>query len=308
MNYKKKPNFLIVGAAKSGTTSIFNYLREHPDIYLPDRKECGFFSNLFHKNLKGPGSDYIKKDAILTFDEYMKKCFKNGDLEEKAIGEASTDYLYYYSDAIYNIKKYLGNDVKIIIILRNPLEAIISRYKHNLRREWESLSLEEAIEKENERISNDWLWDFHYIKSFSYSRQVESYINNFKSVHIILYDELKNNPLQVIKDIFRFLNIDSNFNPDTSVKYNLGGMPRFKMLYKFLHEENLFKNILKTILPKKSLSVLRKKKLILEKLLLTEINLDEKELKRIIYPHIKMDIEKLEKILDRELTEWKLKE
>jgi len=156
MDNIKLPNFLIVGAPKSGTTSLYYYLKEHPEIYMSKLKEPHFFSKEC-KNLpfRGPKDESLgsTKYMNLTWEDYQN-LFK-GAITYKAVGEASADYLYYFKCSIKNIKKYLGNP-KIIIILRNPIERAFSAYLHMLRDGREYLSFREALHMEEERKKNNW--------------------------------------------------------------------------------------------------------------------------------------------------------
>ena len=110
----KLPNFLIVGAAKSGTTSLYNYLNQHPEVFMPT-------FNLDGVNVKEP-QFFVKQKIINKIHfgiwdwESYKDLFKKAQ-NHQAIGEASVFYLYYYEEAIKNIKRYLNSEVKIIIIL-----------------------------------------------------------------------------------------------------------------------------------------------------------------------------------------------
>ena len=106
------PNLLIVGAAKSGTTSLHNYLKQHPQIFMSAHKEPHFLIN------SEIGENRIHK-AVLKFDDYkqMFKTQKNYLFK----GESSVMYLAYPQYSIKNIKKYLSSKVKIIIMLRNPI-------------------------------------------------------------------------------------------------------------------------------------------------------------------------------------------
>ena len=107
------PNFLIVGAAKSGTTSLYQYLHEHPEIFMSGNKEPRFFISSVFTNMSSDDPRYsaLLDLTITEYDEYTK-LFRDAG-KYKAIGEATATYLYYYQEAIPNIKKYL-NDVKII--------------------------------------------------------------------------------------------------------------------------------------------------------------------------------------------------
>ena len=131
MNKIKLPNFLIVGAAKSGTSSLHNYLNQHPDIFLPTY-------NIHGVKVKEPRfliSKLVKDrlhEGIWTLEEYQSLFFNCVDYS--AVGESTVLYLYYYEEAIKNIKKYLGNNIKIIIMLRNPIERAYSAYNFLVRR------------------------------------------------------------------------------------------------------------------------------------------------------------------------------
>ena len=145
------PNFLIVGAAKAGTTSLFEYLGEHPQIFTPAKKEPKFFSyGCYPSPLKGPGDDLVESQIVKNFDEY-KKLFDNSDAYPLR-GEASPDSLYYWNGAIPKIKKILG-DVKIIIMIRNPANRAFSNYMHLIRDGRETLNFEAALDAEEYRIN-----------------------------------------------------------------------------------------------------------------------------------------------------------
>ena len=144
-----KPNFIIVGVFRCGTTSLFHYLKQHPEIKFPKIKEPKYFSSSsINFPQKGPGDKTVDEGIVRCRNEYYE-LFKNLDSTKK-IGEASSDYFYYHKSVIPRIKRELG-DVKIIICLRNPVDRSVSAY-NNLRRDSrETLSFEDAIEKENDR-------------------------------------------------------------------------------------------------------------------------------------------------------------
>ena len=131
------PNFLIVGAAKCGTSSLHNYLNQHPDIFMPSYNARGM-------KVKEPRflvKEIIKNrvhNGVWDFEEY-KSLFSDVK-HEKLIGESTVLYLYYYETAIKNIKHYLGNDIKIIIMLRKPVDRAFSAYLHVSRGKKENLS------------------------------------------------------------------------------------------------------------------------------------------------------------------------
>jgi hypothetical protein len=146
------PNFLIVGAAKSGTSALHNYLNQHPDVFMPSYNTEGI-------NIKEP--QFFVKQMVMNrihsgvWDwESYKDLFKQAQ-NYQAIGEASVFYLYYFEEAIKNIKQYLTNEVKIIIILRNPINRAFSAHQHVSRSIKENLSFEDAISLEEKRLMNN---------------------------------------------------------------------------------------------------------------------------------------------------------
>ena len=220
------PNFLIIGAAKSGTTALYRYLKQHPDIFMSERKEPHFFSFTNEtKMTRGPG-DYVKT-AITDFNLYCKlfDSVKN----EIAIGEASPTYIYIKGTAerIYSI---LPN-VKLLAILRNPVDRAFSAYMHQVRDGYEdSKDFKEALSKENERIKNNWGPIWHYVNAGYYYEQLIPYFNSFNkdNIKIIIYDDFVKNPIKEIKNIYSFLGVDDSYIPDMSVKPNVSGIPKHK--------------------------------------------------------------------------------
>jgi len=212
---KVLPNFLIVGAAKSGTTSLFEYLNQHPDIFLPEFKEPQF---LVLEDIAGCVYKYVD-----NWGDYVN-LFADAD-GVKLRGEASVFYLYYYETAIRNIQKYLGTDVKIIIILRNPVERAFSAYNHTLKNNPdESLdSFEKALEAEDARIKKGKISPMLFYKSMGlYYESVKAFKENFKNVLVLDYAEMIKAPDSLLKKIFDFLEVPP-FQVDYGVVYNKGG-------------------------------------------------------------------------------------
>lgn len=221
------PNFLIVGAAKSGTTSLYEYLRQHPDVFMPKWKELSFFIGDHYGPLHK-----VKKP------EYYRKVF-NKVKNESAVGEASTSYLYDES-APKKIKEVLGL-TNIIIILRNPVEMSYSLYNHQVRREGETLkTFEEALDAEEDRLRDltfrkkcyGWHANYYYYHRGLYYEQVKRYLDTFpkENVLILLFEELTRDPVRATQRVFRFLGVDDSFVPAVEVHNPAGkilNIPRF---------------------------------------------------------------------------------
>ncbi|MGL6340594.1 MAG: sulfotransferase family protein, partial [Waterburya sp.] len=124
------PNFLIIGAAKAGTTALHEYLQQHPQIYLTPTKETNFFAFAEQDiNFQGIGDEVLKDFSITDWKTYQAQFA--GVTREKAIGEACPSYLYYPQAAI-KIKQYIP-DARLIVILRNPVERAYANFLHIVR-------------------------------------------------------------------------------------------------------------------------------------------------------------------------------
>ena len=291
----KLPNFLIVGAAKSGTTSLFHYLKQHSEVYMPSFKEPQYFvsSKVKHRVFK----------SVASFAEY-KELFSNA-IHEVAVGEASVFYLYYYQVAIQNIKATLGEDVKIIIVLRNPVERAFSAYRHVSRNSLtETLSFKQALREESGRLErNPNITPMVMYKDMSlYNDAVRAYKSAFKQVHIVLHDDLKNNLSTTAKGVFQFLEINQQAEVDLASKHNVGAWdwsnPRLK---KILFGKGRWKSILKLVFPKRILQGIGH---FIRKTGGQRVVQIAPEIRTELQTYFRDDIVSLSKTIDRDLKNW----
>jgi len=180
------PNFLHVGAAKTGTTSQYFYFRQHPDIYMSPKKGPEFFVSRFKAGFgTGPGDG--GKPVVSDFRTYQDLFADAGDA--RIIGEGSVSYLYHHDEAIPLIQQYLG-DPRILITLRNPADLAYSYYLHLRRQGRETLSFEAALEAEQDRIEKGWHYHWHYQHSGYFADQVAAYLQGFSRGKKIPSDRL----------------------------------------------------------------------------------------------------------------------
>ncbi len=243
-----KPNFLLVGAAKCGTTSLYRYLKAHPDVYLPTRKETVFMIREVYDRLStnDPRHPIAKKISIASTDDYL--ALFTGANQEKVIGEISPTYLYYHKQAIPNIKQLLG-DPNILIILRNPVDRAYSSYSHLVRDGVENLRFESFLKQEEIRKAQNWDILNFPVGAGMYFRQVQAYMNHFSKVKVCLMDDLKDNPEKFMRQIYQFLEIGDTFLPDFGLKYNQSkNAARSQLLNSMLTRNNIVKNSTKSVL------------------------------------------------------------
>ncbi len=221
-----KPNFLIIGAAKAGTTSLYAYLKQHPQIYMSPLKETNFFALEGAQLLfQGPGDqEYINKFSITKLEDYSALFQEVND--ELAIGEASPLYLY-SPRAPERIQHYIP-EVKVIAILRHPVERAYSAFLHMVRDRREPLrDFPQTLKEEEARIDNNWEHIWHYQQAGFYYVQLQRYFAQFNSeqIRVYLFDDFALNPLGVLQDIFQFLNVNETFIPDISMRQNASEIP-----------------------------------------------------------------------------------
>ena len=292
---KNFPNLLIVGAAKSGTTSLHNYLKQHPDFFMSDHKEPHFLIN------NEIGVKRVHK-AVTTLSDYQKMF--EGSSEYKYRGESSVMYLPFPDITIPNIKKYLNKDVKIIIMLRNPVERAFAGYLHNVRYNTsESLSFEEAIEKSEERYqkTNDMTPDTRYLHVGMYYNQVKKYMDEFgKNVHVVIYDDYVSNINGSIKRVFDFLKVN-NIEMDTSQKHMVGGwIFKSPILRKLMIPQNGLKSLVKLLLPSSSLR--KKIRTIIMRFGTSRTPELTTKMRKYLEDYYRDDIAKLEHLIDKDLN------
>src|SRR2546422_6589407 len=196
------PNFFIVGAARSGTTSLDNYLSKHPEIYMAPRKEVNFFT-AHHFPWAGPGDERINRVVIQDEDRYTQ--LFAGVAGEKVIGESSVFYLC-YPGTVERIVQAVP-DAKIIIVLREPVDRAYSAYMYLVRDGREHFGFAEGLKLEEERRQQGFEPMWWYKELGLYYRQVKRYLDVFgtQQVKVLLYDELFANLRQGLRDVFTFL-------------------------------------------------------------------------------------------------------
>lgn len=292
------PDFLIVGASKSGTSSIYHYLRQHPEIFLSNIQKEGRYFSQMEGNFNGPGDARVDAEITRTLEQY-KALFQNYN-NEKAVGDISPEYLYFHEEAIPLIKSVLGNNVKIIIILRSPVERAYSGYLHFKRDKRETLSFEEALEKEDERKQKNWIWAWQYKNSGLYYEQVKAYIENFEQTKVIVFDDFVEQPQKILSDICEFIGVNPDFEFDTSYKYNVSGDPKNSVLYKLETSRGMV-NFIKKLVPHKTVKFLKKRFTGENQMTRQEMN---PETRKQLIDFFKDDVQRLEKLIQRDLSHW----
>lgn len=240
------PDFLIIGAGKSGTTSLDNYLKQHPDIFIPELKEPNFYGYELTKiaDFNGDqGEINHYKSSVTNLEDYLK-LFKGAKPGQKK-GETSNTYMY-HKDAPTRIKYYIP-DVKLVAILRQPAERLYSRYLHLARENRvPTNSFSDCLDKDT-----IWWKRNDLIKEGFYYKNILPYYELFpkENIKVILYEEFNSQPGKVLKDLYNFLGVDSEFKNDTSIKYNESGIIKNKFIDKIYGQNGIVKNAVRSLIP-----------------------------------------------------------
>ena len=297
------PNFLLIGAAKSGTSSLYYYLKQHPEVYMPasrEQKEPDFFTLEGEDiNRIGPYGTHTMTNAITDLDSYQ--ALFDGVTDEKAIGEASTSYIY-SEKAPERIHHHIP-DAKLIAILRNPVDRAFSHFLFSMSNGREPiLDFAKTLQAEEERIAKGWSFQWHHKNRGFYFIQLKRYFDRFDRdrIKVYLYEDLRDDPTKLTKDIFQFLEVDDSFLPNVQKKHNPTRVPKNQTVNTLLNRPNPLKAIAKTILPKdfrKNLADRLKQK-----------NLGKPELsaklRRQLIEDYREDILQLQDLIGRDLSSW----
>lgn len=302
----KSPNFLLVGGAKCGSTSLYYLLNQHPDIFMPKFKEPLYFISDVIKKISKKDLAFKNeglKDHFIHNEQDYLKLFENVR-NETSIGEASATYMYYHKCSIPKIKNML-NDPKIIIILREPVEKSFSQYKHLLKLNAEKLSFEESLEQEDVRISENYTAMYHYKAQGSYFNQIKAFFENFSNVLVVFMDELRTDPISVSQKCYSFLDVDSSFKPKIKIYNKSSKKIKFRKLHNLLYSEQAF-NLKMRIKPLLGSDFY---KMISDKYRNENISKIDvkiaKDTRNKLKAYFKSDIEKIERYLDKDLSLWK---
>ena len=246
------PNFLIIGAAKAGTSALFHTLRQHPQVYMSPYKEPKFFAfespeELTFKAADG-GSAPVNFTAVLERSKY-EQLFDDAR-GELALGEASPQYLYVEKSP--SRIRALAPQMKLVVILRNPIERAYSSYLHLIRDGLEPLDFGAALDAEPERLAQNYGFLYRYTDMGFYTDQLARYDEAFPrdQLLVLLHDDLRSDPAATYRRLFQFLGVDDSFNPPTSEEPNRSGVPRNRALHRLLNPSATVKRRLWDAVPR----------------------------------------------------------
>ena len=292
------PNFLCIGAPKSGTTSLYDVLKQHKDVFLPSFKEPHFFDS---------NESWSKGVAWYQSSYYAKA-------SHQCVGDFTPTYLS-NNLAPVRIQEALGNQVKFVLILRNPIDRAYSHYLHTKRDQHENLSFTEALEEEeqrlhNYRMENDYIGmiRFAYQEQGMYTKQLERYFKLFDrgQFYITTFDDFVSKQEQVIKEICTFLGLQEQEGLQYVLQSNKSSEARSINLKNLIKKPSIIKKVAKLLVP--SFAIRQKLRNYLQALNNKSIDkkpISEIDRKNCYQRYFKQEIQSLEDLLSINLTHWK---
>lgn len=230
------PDLIIIGASRSGTTSLHSYLQQHPQIFMSPQKETRFFTHEEHgANHQGVADAYAYNRKVITDADAYQKLFE-GRTTEQLTGESSPVYLYRSERTVERIRHHVP-EAKLIAIFRNPVDRAYSDFLNMVRLGWEPLrDFERALEEEERRIDADWSSFYHYRAKGFYAQQLRAYLRRFdrEQMKFFLFKDLREDPALVMSELFAFLGVAPDVSVDTQSQHNRSGLPRLQALHRIL--------------------------------------------------------------------------
>lgn len=295
------PNFLVIGAARSGTTSLYHYLRAHPEIFMSPVKEPNFFAfegERFDIQHEAPGWRHWVRQSTSNPEEY-RALFRDVKVQ-KAIGEASPSYMR-SPGAAERIRRALP-DARLIAILRDPAERAYANYMGRLRDGTERApDPHDAIMDALGGRGPDWRREI-YIDLGLYHERLRPFYERFDRdrIRVVLFDDFVRDRHAVLRELFSFLGVDPAFEPDTSIVYNSSGRIVNPLLRFAWTNSNALRARVQPWLPRP----VREAGWFLVQRNLVRPPLPP-DLRAALVERYRPDILKLERLLDRDLSGWR---
>jgi hypothetical protein len=298
---KRRPNFFIVGAQKSGTSALSAWLGQHPQVFMSFPKEPGYLAFLergYHYldgyGREAPASEYVVKDE----STYLK-LFSSASPGQSVIAEASTWYFSVpgVAERIRNFNK----DAKILVILRNPVDRAYSAWCHARRDKLEPCDeFSSALQKKNDRGEVEFL--LRYQRMGMYSDSLAEYLSVFgaERVRVLLYEDLLGDQLILWKHLCGFLEIDQALEMPRQRRPNRSGQPRSRLVQTVLGSHRIKAGI-RAIIPTQTAFWIKDR---VDRMNLKRFPELDEDTRATLLNYYRQDIETLARMTGRDLSGW----
>lgn len=299
------PTFLVIGAAKAGTTSLYEYLKLHPQVFMSSVKETNFFA-LESRGYEGFWHGYAlsgprkPRQVVDTWDKY-EELFRDAH-KAKAVGEVCPSYLY-VPEVPARVRHYLP-EAKIIAIFRNPVDRAYSHYLYYMRdgREKQDSFLA-ALQEEEARARKGYVTTWSYVGMGYYHAQIMRYLEHFdrSQVRLYLFEDLHADPNGLLEDICRFIDVDPSLLNVSLERHNPSGLPRSRFLQNILIRNNLLKRALGPLISPSRKQWLQAR---LQRFNLRSAPPMPPDAREYLISVYREDILKLQELIGRDLSHW----
>ena len=294
------PNLFVIGAARSATTSLYHYLSKHPEIYVPTKKEIDYFGvGDSDQVYKGPDAVTINSRITRTWEEYLG--YFESVSKELYFVDVSPWYLY--SPNAAQVIQSKVRDIKIIVILRDPVDRAFSHYSLMRKLGLETVSsFQKALEIEKKRISDNWAFGWFYRDVGYYGIQLSRYFSIFdrEMIKVVFFEDLKANPSLVMQSIYEFLGVSLEVDFHYEV-YNEVKLDGYSFVTSMLSSSSVLKNYLKMCINDRTR---RKIQHTIMRWNIYKPELDKKT-RKILHENYKDDIKLVENLLECRVDFWR---
>lgn len=288
------PTFAVIGAAKAGTTALYWYLAEHPQVVMSPLKETNFFAYGTDEHGKLLyGDPALHRFPVTTLDQYERLFPAEGS--HVAVGEASPIYIE-CPQAAERIAATVP-EIRIVCGLREPVDRAYSDYLMYLR----SRGLRFDPDRD---LTPEASWarpDSHWMRIGRYHELLAPYFDRFPRdrIHVFLFDDLKRTPARVVADVYAFVGADPGFSPDLDTPHNVGGVPSSMLVERVLTNKAV-RRVVEPLVPTRTINSIRR---------LRTRNLEKPpaltpELRRELQAPFHDDIVKTSELIGRDLDAW----
>lgn len=243
------PNFLLIGAAKAGTTSLYHYLRQHPQIFMSAVKEPSYFAYQGEApRLSAEWQNWAKNNIVADWSAYQ--ALFAGSEGYPVVGEASPAYLS-HMEAAQRIHAALPH-ARLAAILRQPVERAYSAYKMaQLYGDDSRLDFDQFVQRRLAALRPQGPMEGGRRDPGLYARHLQRYYDLFprSQIYVTLFDELQRDPAALLRGLFTFLEVDAAFKPDISQRFMSGGEPRSRAWRLLIQNISRIKPALRRWLP-----------------------------------------------------------
>jgi hypothetical protein len=310
-----QPDFLVVAAPRCGTTSLYSYLQQHPQIQMSRQKEPAFFHFVhgvpaFEEMADRYGRDRLT-ESVQRYQRVRTRAVTNPSLysamwtDDSSVlmrGEATPTYLFDPATVSF-IRKELPI-VKAILLLRNPVDRAYSQYLQYLRHGFETIyDFEQALNQEPVEVEAFWWGERRYLRTGLYGQNLERWFRLFgqSSVRVFLYEDLDRDPVALLNDVVQFLGVDESHTFDTSVRRSTAFVPEPNLAVRITRSEGSLKRLGRVMVPDRMRNRLYKRIIYRRQIVAPPLL---RETRDRLTDFFRSDVRRLQELIDRDLSSW----